>query len=63
MAKVKVINFFDSNNRILIRGTPEWDARETTRYENNCGLLSFGTIEDSLATNGKSAQYRPGSVF
>lgn len=43
------------DGRIIVRGTPEWEDREMARMLALCGCLSFGTIDDSLKTNGKSA--------
>ena len=44
---------------LIVRGSMEWDARETTRQNLGCTCLSFGTIHKSIATNGKTAQYPP----
>jgi len=44
---------------LIIRGSPLWDAREETRRNLGCTCLSFGTINKSISTNGKTAQYPP----
>jgi hypothetical protein len=45
-------------NKFLIRGSSEWDAREWEREKRGCCLLSYGTIEDSKRSLGRSSGKR-----
>ncbi len=49
---------FLTDRKYLIRGTTEWDDREESSLEAGMTLASFGTIQESLRTNGKSAKHR-----
>lgn len=50
-----IIPSFIVNGRPLIRGTKGWNNREEARQRAGCLLISFGSVEDSLRTNGKSS--------
>ena len=41
-----------------LRGTKEWDDREEKRVKAGCTLRSFGKIDTSNLTNGKSSLER-----
>ena len=41
----------------LIRGSAEWDNREMIRLQNGAQCVSFGSIQSSAETNGRSARY------
>ena len=49
---------FITGREYLIRGTPEWDDREESRKAAGLTLMSYGTIQESLRTNGKAAKHR-----
>lgn len=47
------------DGELLVRGTIEWDDRETERTEKaNAWCRSFGSLEMSLKTNGRSSRMR-----
>ena len=49
---------FLTDRKYLIRGTPEWDDREESRVKAGLTLTSYGSVQESLRTNGKSAKHR-----
>jgi len=49
---------FLNGKRYLIRGTKEWDDREDARRKHGNICISFGTISQSVATNGRSSLIR-----
>ena len=46
-------------NGLILRGTVAWDNRERLRQQNGAGMLSYGGINQSLASNGASSLYPP----
>ena len=50
---------FKDGKDILIRGTKRWDEREKARQEDGCVCISYGDIQTSIETNGKSALWEP----
>lgn len=50
--------FIDDDGNMLVRGTAAWDARELIREKTGCRLLSYGTLERSIATKGQSSKGR-----
>lgn len=50
--------FFNEKGKPLIRGTEAWDARELAREKSGCNLLSYGTLNEALATKGGSSKAR-----
>lgn len=47
-----------NKNGLIIRGTREWDDREAARMANGHKSRSYGSIEQSIATNGDSSWVR-----
>ena len=48
---------FRTGSTYLIRGSRAWDTRELTRLQTGSKLISFGDIQSSIETNGRSARY------
>ncbi len=47
------------DGKLIIRDSAQWNFREAARRTMGCVCMGFGTIETSLATNGRSAQIQP----
>ncbi len=47
------------DRQIILRGSEQWNDREYARKLAGCRCLSFGTLSDSIVTNGQSAREYP----
>ena len=47
------------NGILIIRGSREWDERESKRQLMGACLLSYGGITASINSNGRSSMYPP----